>query len=75
VTDVTGCQSHQVTFEPQAPVATVARALVDHMHLPGDVAWMLRDDHSSRYLDETRPLGEQLRTGAQVTMTPKAHLG
>ena len=45
------------------------------MALPDDVAWALRDDDSSTYLDESRPIGSQIGPGARVTITPQTHLG
>ena len=75
-TDVTGSQT--VTADDvrrSIPAGVVARALADRMALPADVAWALRDDSSSAYLDEDRPIGDQIEPGARVTITPKTHLG
>jgi hypothetical protein len=43
--------------------------------LPENVPWALRDEQTSAYLDDARPIGEQLHPGARVTVTPKTHLG
>jgi hypothetical protein len=39
------------------------------------VPWVLRDEASGAFLDEGRAIGEQLRPGSKVTVTPKTHLG
>ena len=61
--------------EPSAPVGAVAAALASRMRLPNDVPWGLRDDTTSAFLDEARAIGEQIAPGANVTITPKTHLG
>ena len=38
-------------------------------------AWALRDDDSSAYLDESRPIGSQIGPSSRVTITPQTHLG
>jgi hypothetical protein len=61
--------------EPGMPAEAVARALAARMRLPQSVPWALRSDETSAFLDERRPIGEQLAPGAQVTVVPKTHLG
>jgi len=53
----------------------VASSLAAWMKLPDNVPWGLRDDSSSRFLDDELPVGDQIRPGARVTVTPKTHLG
>ena len=57
------------------PAGAVASALAARMALPRNVPWMLRDDASGAVLDETKPVGEQIESGARVVLSPKAHLG
>jgi hypothetical protein len=76
--DVTG--THRVVVDQvqaSLPAGAVAQALAARMALPENVPWGLRDDSSCAYLDDQRPIGEQLRTGAdaKLTVTPKTHLG
>jgi len=72
---VTGSQELPVEFGARLPVRAVADSLAHRMSLPGDVAWALRDDRSSQYLDDDRPIGDQVEPGSHVTITPKTHLG
>jgi hypothetical protein len=75
-TDVTGTQTLEASdVEYGLPAGVVASALVDGMSLPTNVAWALRDDTTTVYLDDTRPIGEQIAPDAQLTLTPRAHLG
>jgi hypothetical protein len=74
--DVTGM--HRVVasdVQGSLPAGAVARALAARMALPDNVPWALRDEQTSAYLDDARPIGEQIATGAKVTVTPKTHLG
>jgi len=73
--NVTGTQEIPVEIGPGLSVRAVTDSIASRMALPGDVAWSLRDDDSSAYLDEDRPIGDQLAPGAHVTVTPKTHLG
>jgi len=57
------------------PVAAVAQALAARMDLPQNVPWALRDDATGNYLDEQRPIGEQIESNARLTLHPKTHLG
>jgi hypothetical protein len=71
---VTGTESVTATYQRDLPAGAVARSLASEMSLPTDVPWALRDPRGA-YLDESRPLGEQVRPGERVTVTPKSHLG
>ena len=73
--NVTGSQ--EVPFEVASGmnVASVADAIAHRMALPSDVPWSLRDDGSSVYLDDGRPIGDQIRPGSHLTIVPKTHLG
>ena len=73
--NVTGSHELPVEFGAGVPVRAVADSLAHRMSLPGDVAWALRDDSSSMYLDDERPIGDQIAPGSHVTITPKTHLG
>jgi hypothetical protein len=75
-TDVTGM--HQVLaseVQRALPAGAVARALAVRMSLPENVPWALRDESTSAFLEDDRPIGDQINVGARVTVTPKTHLG
>ncbi len=71
---VTGHEAIEVRFQRSTPADAVAESLADMLGMPGDVPWALRDDNSSAYLDE-RPIGNQIEPDAQITVTPRTHLG
>ncbi len=74
--DVTGTHSLEARgVQRSTPTAAVARALAARMSLPQNVAWSLRDDASGAYLDEEQPIGDQIETGAKVSLVPRVHLG
>lgn len=75
-TDVTGM--HHVAardVQRRLPAGAVARALASRMALPDNVPWALRDEATSAYLDDDRPIGDQIEPEARLTLTPKTHLG
>jgi hypothetical protein len=57
------------------PAGAVAKALAVRMALPENVPWALRDETTSAFLEDDKPIGDQLGLGARVTVTPKTHLG
>lgn len=73
--NVTGTQELPIEVGPGLSVRSVTDSIAHRMALPGDVPWTLRDDGSSTYLDEDRPIGDQIEPGSHVTITPKTHLG
>ena len=73
--NVTGTQDVPIEIGPDLSVRSVTDSIAHRMGLPTDVAWTLRDDSSSAYLDEEAPIGDQLERGAHVTITPRSHLG
>jgi hypothetical protein len=73
-TDVTGSLQFEAELQPSVPAGAVAQTLAQRMELPTDVPWALRDDRGA-FLDDERQIGEQVAAGAQVTLTPKTHLG
>lgn len=72
--NVTGTQEIPIEVGFGVSVRSVTDSIAHRMALPADVAWSLRDDGSSGYLDEKRPIGDQIKPGAHVTITPKTHL-
>ena len=76
VVDVTGTNAVQVRDVQRAtPAGAVAKALAGRMELPQNVPWALRSDETAAYLDDSRPIGEQIEPGSRVVLTPKSHLG
>ena len=74
-TNITGTQSIPVDVDGGLTVRSVADSIASRMALPDDVAWALRDDDSSAYLDESQPIGTQIGPSSRVTITPRTHLG
>ena len=72
---VTSLASTPVNVQRSLPAETAARSLASLLSLPPEIPYALRDDGSAVYLDPERPIGDQLETGAHVTVTPKTHLG
>ena len=73
--DVTGSFTLDVEdVQPALPAGTVANALASRMSLPENL-WALRDDRTASFLDDERPIGDQIKPDAKVTLTPKSHLG
>lgn len=73
--NVTGTQELPIEIGSRLSVRSVTDSIAHRMALPSDVPWTLRDDGSSSYLDEDRPIGDQIEPGSHVTITPKTHLG
>jgi hypothetical protein len=73
--NVTGTQELPIEVVPGLSVRSVTDSIAHRMALPNDVPWSLRDDSSSTYLDEDRPIGDQIEPGTHLTITPKTHLG
>ena len=73
--NVTGTQEVPIEVVPGLSVRSLTDSIAHRMALPGDVPWSLRDDGSSTYLDEDRPIGDQIEPGTHLTITPKTHLG
>ena len=74
--DVTG--THLVEsrgVERATPAGAVARSLAARLELPLNVPWALRDDRNGDYLDDQQEIGQQIENDAQLTLTPKTHLG
>jgi len=75
VTDVTGTKRMPVEMEGELTADDAAQTVAAMMALPNNVPWVLREDASSAYLQGDRAIGDQLRPGARVTVTPRTHLG
>ena len=74
--EVTGTRTIEARgVQRTLPAGSVAKALAARMSLPDDVPWGLRDDETSVYLDDSRPIGEQVRPKGRVVLSPRTHLG
>ena len=71
---VTGTQSLPMSIDGGLSARSVADSIADRMALPDDASWVLRNDDST-YLDDGRPIGEQIEPGSNVSIAPRAHLG
>jgi hypothetical protein len=74
--DVTGTFNINARdVQRSAPAGSVAAAIARQLALPESVAWTLRSETTGAYLDDSRPIGDQLESGARTTLTAKTHLG
>ena len=73
--NVTGTREYQFSVDPNLRVEDLAGAIAEEMMLPNTTVYALRDDGSSRYLRDGNAIGDEISTGASVTVTPKTHLG
>ena len=75
--DVTGTLALEENgVQGDLPASAVAASIARKLNLSKDTPWALRDDES-RLLDDHEPIGRQLKekTGQELTLTPKTHLG
>lgn len=72
--DVTATHEVEAEFQPGLPASAVASALASRMSLPENVPWTLHDSQGG-FLDDEKPIGDQLKPGSRVTVAPKTHLG
>ena len=76
ISDVTGTFSRVVdSYDPRMSVAAVGADLTRDVAWAQSTPWALRDDSRGEYLDETRPIGDQVESGAELVLTPRTHLG
>ena len=73
--DVTGSHAAVVSVQPSLPAEAVTRSLVVRLELPDHTPFGLRDESTGAFLDDTKPIGEQIQPGARLTVTTKTHLG
>jgi hypothetical protein len=77
-TDVTFTREvPEAEFQASTPTWAVTRALAAQMSLPLGVPYALRDDRTSAYLDDEKPIGDHIRSDENptVSVTPRTHLG
>ena len=73
--DVTGTfELRDEVFDRALPAEIVARSIASRMALPDNVPWTLHDSRGA-FLDDHRAIGDQVETGATLTVAPKTHLG
>ena len=75
LSDVTG--THTVVAEDvqqSLPAGAIARAVASQFSLPENVPWSLHDDRGA-FLDDEKPIGDQVQAGAKLWVSPKTHLG
>jgi hypothetical protein len=73
--DITGTRSSVASVPPTLPTHSVIETLVAEMSLPQNVPFGLREESTGMFLDDAKPIGEQIGPDAKVTITPKTHLG
>jgi hypothetical protein len=73
--DITGSFTAEAKVPRTLPAHAVAESLVASMSLPQNVPYGLRDESTGAFLDDAKPIGEQIAPAAKVTITPKTHLG
>jgi hypothetical protein len=74
--DVTGTLTVEAKDVSRSAMAgAVAKALAQRMALPPNVPWIIRENRTGSYLNENKPIGDQIQTGDRVSLSPKTHLG
>lgn len=75
LSDVTGTH-HVVADDVQSslPAGAFASAVAARMSLPENVPWSLHTDEGE-FLEDDRPIGEQVPTDTRLWVSPKTHLG
>jgi hypothetical protein len=75
VTDVTAQNVLEVDgLDGHRPAGEVAQSMASLLELPGDTPYSLRDDARARMLVDDVPLGDQVDTGTNLVVIPKAML-
>jgi hypothetical protein len=64
-----------VEIDSQITAGSAGAAFAERMGMPSEVSWALRDERSSRLLDDTRPLADQAERGSRLSIVPRTHLG
>ncbi len=75
LSDVTG--THQISaddVQPDVPAGALASAVASRMSLPDNVPWALHTDDGA-FLREDQRIGDQVRSGDRLWVSPKTHLG
>lgn len=73
--DVTGThEARAADVQRGMPAGELAHTLAARMTLPLSVPWTLHNTQGA-FLDDRRPIGEQVEPGETVTLSPKTHLG
>jgi hypothetical protein len=73
--DVTGMrQLHARDVQRRLPAGAAARSVAEQLSLPDNVPWSFLSA-DGEFLDDQKPIGEQIQPGAMVTVVPKTHLG
>lgn len=78
VRDVTGTHETSVEDVPRGTSASrLAQSLASRLGQASDVAYSLRSDQSGQWLDDDRPIEEQIgeEPDNSLTLVPKTHLG
>ena len=76
--DITGTHDIEVTdIQRGTPSGAVAQSLAARMELPTNVPWSLRTIATGAWLRDDVAMDEQVKDDAeaQLTLTPKTHLG
>ena len=73
--DVTGTHTATANVQQSLPAHAVVESLVASMSLPQNVPYGLRDESTGAFLDDAKPIGEQIGQDAKLSITPKTHLG
>ena len=75
-TTVTGTEHVDVSdLDASILAGHAAQAIAARLDLPQNIPWALRDESSGHYLEDNRPIGEQIDPDAKLRVTPKTHLG
>ena len=75
VQTVTRSRRCTATLHRDVHADAAAATLAARLQLPASTPYALRSSRTAGFLDDARPLGEQVTPGARLTLTPKSHLG
>jgi hypothetical protein len=75
VQNVTRTRSLSATFQRQLRADAAAATLAARLSMPANTPYALRSNRTAGFLDDAKPLGEQVTPGEKLTLTPKTHLG
>jgi hypothetical protein len=75
VQNVTRTRRIRATFQRDLRADAAAATLASRLSMPASTPYALRSSKSAGFLDDAKPLGEQVTPGESLTLTPKSHLG
>jgi hypothetical protein len=75
VQTVTRSRRCTATLHRDVHADAAAATLAARLQLPANTPYALRSSRTAGFLDDSKPLGEQVEPNERLTLTPKSHLG